>query len=131
MSYCKIRIKLNTFLFREEGGHNQNKAKPNSYNVNNSMSNIWNPLTIFWALSGPWVTSLALHSGAHTVCLLRSGWLHSITDGCFGGHPIVLAFPQLWGLLLELGCTFTTGLSWALFMTQSLKFLHDLFIPVT
>jgi hypothetical protein len=60
---------------------------------------IWDSLTIFW------VTSPALPSAAHTACLLGSGWLHSIPTVL--GHPMGVAFPKCWGLLLQLGYTFT------------------------
>lgn len=41
------------------------------------MSDIWDPLRIFWAIPKCLVTSLALLSVAHTACHLGSGWLHS------------------------------------------------------
>ena len=50
----------------------------------------------------------------HSCSTIGSGWLYPTTAAVLGGHPIVLASPLLWGLLLQLG--FTNSLSEALFM---------------
>lgn len=39
-----------------------------------------------------------------------------------GSCPTVPVSLNCWGLLLQLGCTFTNGLSWALFMVPQLNF---------
>jgi hypothetical protein len=44
----------------------------------------------------------------------------STAAAVFGDHPMVLATPINWGLLLQLG--FTNSLSWALFMIPNLNF---------
>lgn len=76
-----------------------------------------------------WVTSPAPPSAAHTAHLLGSCWLHSTAAAAAGDHPVVLASPKCWGLLLQLGRTFTNSLSWTLFMVPSPTFLHDPFNP--
>ena len=91
MSYCKIKIEWNNFLFREEWGHNQWKYLHVQY-----LGSIHNLLGSF---QGTWVTFLVLHSGAHTAYLQRSCWLHSTTDAVLGGHPTILASLKFWDLL--------------------------------
>lgn len=64
-------------------------------------------------------TSLALPSTAYTACLLGSGApLHS--SCCPWPLSHVLASPKCWSFLLQLGCTFTNCLLWALFRDSDL-----------
>ena len=63
---------------------------------------------------GAWVISPALLSAAHTACLQGCGRFHSTAASVLGGQLIVLTSPKCWDILLHLGCTFTTKLTWAL-----------------
>lgn len=73
----------------------------------------------FWLLQRSWVTSPAPLSAAHPTCLLGSDWLHSTATAAAaaamsGHYPMVLASLNCWGLLLQVGCTLTSSLSWSL-----------------
>ena len=101
------------FFRREELGHSHhpNKTKANSNTVNYSMPNCLGCTHPLLGSPGVSVPSPALPSAAHTACLLGSGWLHSTAAAVLGGHPMVLASLQCWGLLPQLGCTFVNSLS--------------------
>lgn len=61
------------------------------------------------------VTSVALPSAPHSLSSqLRLASLHCCCC-LWSSYPMVLASPKCWGLLLQLGCTFTNSLSWNLF----------------
>ena len=64
-------------------------------------------------------------SAAHSDCLLCSGWLHSSAVAVLSGHPMGLASPKFWGLLVQLGCTFTNNLSCALFRDSNPAVYHQ------
>lgn len=81
------------------------------------MSNLGDPLTVFWAPA----KGLGLLSGS-ALCLLGSCWLHCTTAAVLDGRPKAWASPRRWDLLLQLGCTFTRSLSWALCLLPSLSF---------
>lgn len=76
-----------------------NKAKPNSNSINNSVSNIWDPLVIFWA--PPRGFSGSALCSTHS-CLRSSGRLHSTAAAALSGCPMALASPNCWGLLLQI-----------------------------
>lgn len=44
-----------------------------------------------------------------------------------GVHPMSPVSPKCWGLLLQMGCTFTNTVSWDFFKVPSLNSLHDPF----
>ena len=89
---------------------NLSRAKPNSSGVNNSISNAWNLLTIFWAPP----KGLG-HFSSSTLCSA-----HSLSPPA-ASMPLLLLFlviiPWYWCLqncrspLLQLDCTFTNSLS--------------------
>lgn len=87
------------------------------------MSNAWDPFMIFRAPphgvgQGSSSTCCSIHS-------LSSGALAASTPlltAVLGSCPTVPVSLNCWGLLLQFGCTFTNGLSWALFMVPQLSF---------
>ena len=89
---------MKCFLIEGSSSHILNKAKPNSYPVNNSVVDIWDSLTISRLLQEAWVTSPALPSAAHRACLLRLGKLHSTTPTTLGSHTMAMVSPKCWGL---------------------------------
>lgn len=100
-----------SYFQREEPRHsrNQSKAKSNSKSVNNFVSNACDSLTIFWTLPrglGHLSSPALLSSEAQQAPLCAAAVL--------GNHPMVLASPKCWGLLLQPGCTFNNGLPWPL-----------------
>jgi hypothetical protein len=47
--------------------------------------------------------------------------LHGTTAAVLGEYHIGLASPKFWNILLQLDCSFTSSLSWELFMVTVLK----------
>lgn len=77
-----------------------------------------------------WVQRVSQLPTLHTACLLCSSRHYSAAAAVLAGGPIgpmVPASPDFLGLL----CTFTSGLSWALFRCSdpASPFLHDPFSP--
>ena len=130
---------LSYFKGEESGpSHNLNKANPNSSCVNNSVSNVWDALTVF--VTPPkglgHFSGSNLHSPHRLPPKLRLTPLHSTTAAVLGSCPMVLASLKCWDLLLQLGCTFIKSLTWALFkgsrsatQWQASAAPHDPFIP--
>lgn len=91
---------------------NRIKAKPNSNCANNSMSNVGNPLTIFWAPSkGLDYFSLSTLWGMRKPSSISS-WLHSTIAAVLGGHPLVL---PIWDLQKWSGVLWC---NWALYVSS-------------
>lgn len=101
-----------SYFKRERPGHSHklNKVKPNSDNVNNEMSNYLGFTQDFRGASKGLVSFLRLHLLQHTACLLGSSWVYSIV-AVFGSHSTVPPSPKCWGLLWQLGYSFTNSLS--------------------
>jgi hypothetical protein len=77
-----------------------------------SCSNIYDPHMIFWAppgfSKGFWLTSPALP----LYSTISSDWLQSTAAAAvLRSHPMVLASPICWSLLLQLDSTFNSSLS--------------------
>ena len=100
---------LSYFKGEESGpSHILNKANPNSSCVNNSVSNVWDALTVFVTPTkglGHFSGS-NLHSPHRLPPKLRLTPLHSTTAAVLGSCLMVLASLKCWDLLLQLGCTF-------------------------
>jgi len=66
---------------------------------------LWvDPHMIFWAPPKGWC-----HFSSSALCSTLSSVIHSTAAAVLGDHPMVLASPIHWGLLLQLG--FTSSLS--------------------
>jgi hypothetical protein len=85
-------------------------------NFTASFSKILDPHMVFQAIP----KGLGHFSRSVLCSTVGSGSLHYTAAAIYGGHPMVLSSPILWGLLLQLG--FTNSLLQALFMMPSLNF---------
>lgn len=70
-------------------------------------------------LQGVWFTSSALPSATHTAYLLGSGQLQVTAVLFLVVIPWLWHLQNCWGPLLQLGFTFTNGLSWGLLRDSS------------
>lgn len=119
--------KKNLYIFsnskREEPGHPNDhpKANLNFANINNSVSDIWHSLMIFWVRKGLG-SSVVLPFTAHTSYLGYSNWLKSTSTSVFGSYLIVLEFQICWSLPCTRGWIVTIGLL-ALIMSNPNFFL--------
>lgn len=92
-----------------------------------SMADSWNSLTVVWTPS----MGLSYFSGS-TLCGLHRlppTLLLALHRGCgiLRVHPMSPTSPKCWGLLLQMGCTFTNAVSWDCFKVPSLNSLHEPF----
>lgn len=99
---------LSTFLFQQELGHshNLNKVKPDSHSGNNSVSNAWDSLTIFWSPQGcDRLTFLVLPHIVQAAFLLAWALLYFRDIVILAGHPMgtptMLSYPAPAGLHLH------------------------------
>lgn len=119
---------LSTFLFQQELGHshNLNKVKPESHSVNNSVSNVWDSLPIFWSPKGcDRHTFKALPHIARAAFLPEWG-LISFRDIAFlVGHPVgiptMLSYPATTGLRLRSPRACLRLFSWTLTLPHGAK----------
>jgi len=74
-----------------------------NFNVTASCINVWDPHMIFWALPKGW--HLFYSSALGSTLKLRL--IHSTATANQGGHPVVLSSAIHWGLLLQLGFTYS------------------------
>ena len=111
MGSCKIKILSSIKRELPERSHNQIKAQPNFNSVTQYPKS---------GIRSPTLLRLCTLQPTRIVFYLKLPLLYGYCCSWWSSHGTGIS--KCWGLLLQLGCTFTHRLSWTLFWTPALPY---------